>query len=135
MSIKKEHSQAFDCEACRNEAGVMREYMITCPDCNNKRCPQALDHRYLCTGSNEKVQKFTLKTTPIYGESTSDDLGQSPHKWLFERRKTKDEVATMVTTGVQVIVQSASKPTYEQLEQTIVKLRMEIAELHNLLTK
>ena len=27
--------------------------MVTCPQCGNKRCPRANDHRNACTGSNE----------------------------------------------------------------------------------
>ena len=30
--------------------------MILCPQCGNKRCPKASDHRLLCTGSNEQGQ-------------------------------------------------------------------------------
>lgn len=26
--------------------------MIVCPECGNKRCPKAQDHRNACTGSN-----------------------------------------------------------------------------------
>ena len=30
--------------------------MILCPDCANKRCPKATDHRWLCTYSNDAGQ-------------------------------------------------------------------------------
>lgn len=30
--------------------------MVLCPDCGNKRCPRAEDHRFECTGSNEPGQ-------------------------------------------------------------------------------
>ena len=30
--------------------------MILCPDCGNKRCPKASDHRLNCTRSNEQGQ-------------------------------------------------------------------------------
>lgn len=30
--------------------------MILCPDCGNKRCPKASDHRLACTRSNEPGQ-------------------------------------------------------------------------------
>lgn len=30
---------------------------VVCPDCGNKRCPKANDHRHDCTGSNEPGQK------------------------------------------------------------------------------
>lgn len=31
--------------------------MIVCPDCGNKRCPKANDHRNACTGSNAPGQE------------------------------------------------------------------------------
>ena len=31
--------------------------MILCPECGNKRCPHATDHRYGCTHSNEPGQE------------------------------------------------------------------------------
>jgi len=34
--------------------------MILCPDCGNKRCPKASDHRLDCTGSNESGQKGSI---------------------------------------------------------------------------
>jgi len=30
--------------------------MILCPECGNKRCPKATDHKNACTGSNESGQ-------------------------------------------------------------------------------
>ena len=30
--------------------------MILCPDCGNKRCPKASDHRLACSGSNATGQ-------------------------------------------------------------------------------
>ncbi len=54
-----------DCKAC----GLERQQAIeaagqgfhhirpySCPDCGNKRCPKASDHRHACTGSNEPNQ-------------------------------------------------------------------------------
>lgn len=57
---KKDYDQ-YDCEQCRSEAGAFRTYMILCPDCGHKRCPQALNHRFQCTQSNETDQVGTLK--------------------------------------------------------------------------
>ena len=34
---------------------------IVCPDCGNKRCPQAAWHEYECTGSNETGQTPRVK--------------------------------------------------------------------------
>ncbi len=52
----------FDCERCRQENyNPLRVYMILCRDCGNKRCPQAQDHRFKCTGSNDVGQVGELK--------------------------------------------------------------------------
>ena len=58
--IPKDH-QHYDCEQCRNDAGAFPTYMIVCPDCGNKRCPQAINHRNQCTRSNEPYQVPELK--------------------------------------------------------------------------
>lgn len=43
------------CRTCRPVSiGDMR--FVVCPDCGNKRCPKANDHRNSCTGSNEPGQ-------------------------------------------------------------------------------
>lgn len=51
----------FDCGQCRVDAKGLPNRMILCPDCGNKRCPQALNHRYKCTGSNAVNQECELK--------------------------------------------------------------------------
>ena len=33
---------------------------VVCPDCGNKRCPRANDHRNACTGSNEPGQEGSV---------------------------------------------------------------------------
>jgi hypothetical protein len=43
------------CHSCR-PLGPSRMEMILCPDCGNKRCPKANDHRNACTGSNDPGQ-------------------------------------------------------------------------------
>ncbi|WP_448158708.1 hypothetical protein [Escherichia coli] len=44
------------CRTCRPVVlNDMR--FVVCPDCGNKRCPQANDHRNACTGSNEPGQE------------------------------------------------------------------------------
>jgi hypothetical protein len=44
------------CETCWPPRRL-RDRMIVCPDCHNKRCPRANWHGYACTGSNEVGQK------------------------------------------------------------------------------
>ncbi len=44
------------CRTCRPVVlNDMR--FVVCPDCGNKRCPRANDHRNSCTGSNEPGQE------------------------------------------------------------------------------
>ena len=43
-------------ECCRPVAMTDRRFVV-CPDCGNKRCPRANDHRNACTGSNELGQE------------------------------------------------------------------------------
>lgn len=44
------------CRTCRPiTLNDMR--FVVCPDCGNKRCPKANDHRNACTGSNEPGQE------------------------------------------------------------------------------
>ena len=44
------------CHTCRPVTmGDMR--FVVCPECGNKRCPHANDHRNACTGSNEPGQE------------------------------------------------------------------------------
>ena len=43
------------CQTCRPITPT--DYrMVLCPECGNKRCPKATDHRNACTGSNEPGQ-------------------------------------------------------------------------------
>lgn len=43
------------CETCR-PVTLSDMRMVLCPDCGNKRCPRATNHRNLCTNSNEAGQ-------------------------------------------------------------------------------
>jgi len=36
--------------------------MILCPECGNKRCPKASNHRLQCTGRNEPGQAGSIYT-------------------------------------------------------------------------
>lgn len=57
-----------DCHRCIDENGLTEGElfgiplplsavrMILCPECGNKRCPKASDHRLDCTGSNDPGQ-------------------------------------------------------------------------------
>ena len=58
-----------NCHAClvgvmENGYPVTMQRMIVCPDCGNKRCPKASNHRHKCTGSNEVGQYGSIYTAP-----------------------------------------------------------------------
>lgn len=44
------------CRTCR-PVTVTDMRFVVCPECGNKRCPRANDHRHACTGSNEPGQE------------------------------------------------------------------------------
>lgn len=44
------------CLTCLRSREESRAFMVLCPECGNKRCPKATDHRLACTGSNEPGQ-------------------------------------------------------------------------------
>ena len=44
------------CRTCRPVTFADSRFVV-CPDCGNKRCPRANDHRNSCTGSNEPGQE------------------------------------------------------------------------------
>jgi ribosomal protein L32 len=44
--------------------------MTVCPNCGNKRCPHATDHRYACSHSNEPGQAGS-----VYGFSIDVEQG------------------------------------------------------------
>lgn len=51
-----EHREFYDCVQCHKDAGVIQHRMVLCPQCGNKRCPKAVDHRNNCTRSNAPGQ-------------------------------------------------------------------------------
>lgn len=44
------------CQTCRPVTMTDMRFVV-CPDCGNKRCPKANDHRNTCSGSNEPGQE------------------------------------------------------------------------------
>ncbi|PNC14565.1 hypothetical protein [Enterobacter cloacae] len=44
------------CHTCR-PVTFSDSRLVVCPECGNKRCPHANDHRHACTGSNEPGQE------------------------------------------------------------------------------
>jgi len=58
VALTEEQRRKCWCETCRPVSMYPPEdmRMPLCPDCGNKRCPRANDHRNACTGSNEPGQ-------------------------------------------------------------------------------
>jgi len=48
------------CQRCEQERNEWTRTFCSC-SCGNKRCPNSLDHRYECTGSNEPDQVGVLR--------------------------------------------------------------------------
>lgn len=53
---------------------------VVCPDCGNKRCPRANDHRNACTGSNEPGQEGSAY--PDTPQSPCSKPATVPGKWI-----------------------------------------------------
>ncbi|WP_340578258.1 DUF551 domain-containing protein [Klebsiella pneumoniae] len=67
------------CRTCRPVVlNDMR--FVVCPDCGNKRCPRANDHRNSCTGSNEPGQEGSAY--PATPQSPGSEPATVPGKWI-----------------------------------------------------
>ncbi|MCP6284996.1 DUF551 domain-containing protein [Klebsiella pneumoniae] len=67
------------CRTCRPVVlNDMR--FVVCPDCGNKRCPRANDHRNACTGSNEPGQEGSAY--PAAPQSPGSEPSTVPGKWI-----------------------------------------------------
>ncbi|MCY0256215.1 DUF551 domain-containing protein [Klebsiella pneumoniae] len=53
---------------------------MVCPDCGNKRCPRANDHRNACTGSNEPGQEGSAY--PAAPQSPGSEPATVPGTWI-----------------------------------------------------
>lgn len=62
------------CHTCR-PLGPDRMEMVLCPDCGNKRCPKANDHRNACTRSNEPGQKGSAYEDAPFGAAPTASAG------------------------------------------------------------
>lgn len=67
------------CRTCRPVVlNDMR--FVVCPDCGNKRCPRANDHRNACTGSNEPSQEGSAY--PDTPQLPGSEPATVPGKWI-----------------------------------------------------
>ena len=78
------------CRTCRPVVlNDMR--FVVCPDCGNKRCPRANDHRNSCTGSNEPGQEGSAY--PDTPQSPCSKPATVPGKWIPVSERMPDENA------------------------------------------
>lgn len=56
------------CHTCRPVTNSDMRFVV-CPECGNKRCPHANDHRHACTGSNEPGQEGSAYPAPPQQEA------------------------------------------------------------------
>ncbi|HIG7184757.1 TPA: DUF551 domain-containing protein [Klebsiella pneumoniae] len=82
------------CRTCRPVVlNDMR--FVVCPDCGNKRCPRANDHRNACTGSNEPGQEGSAY--PDTTQSPGSEPATVPGKWIpVSERMPEREVDVQV---------------------------------------
>ena len=74
----KEQDGCGNCHAClvgvaEHGLPITFQRMILCPDCGNKRCPKASNHRHQCTESNEPNQHGSIYTHPVK-ELTDEEI-------------------------------------------------------------
>ena len=50
------------CWQCHRDNDLIVDRMILCPECGNKRCPKANNHRNYCSGSNDNGQQGSAYT-------------------------------------------------------------------------
>jgi hypothetical protein len=83
---------ACSCETCTPQ-DIMRQRMILCSICGNKRCPHATNHQNACTGSNELGQPGSS-----YGpkaEPAAEDYNHVPLKPAFTVQATYEHTGKM----------------------------------------
>lgn len=84
------------CRTCRPvDLNDMR--FVVCPDCGNKRCPRANDHRNACTGSNEPGQEGSAY--PDTPQLPGSEPATMPGKWIPVSERMP-EVGDIVLTAM-----------------------------------
>ena len=75
---EQEPVSKYCCHFCFNESGqAFFDRMILCPECGNKRCPRATNHKLQCTNSNEPNQAGSVYTPP-------PQPAQEPVAWMYD---------------------------------------------------
>ncbi|WP_369899439.1 DUF551 domain-containing protein [Klebsiella pneumoniae] len=79
LSVNSPANPGCWCRTCRPvDLNDMR--FVVCPDCGNKRCPRANDHRNACTGSNEPGQEGSAH--PDTPHLPGSEPATVPGKWI-----------------------------------------------------
>ncbi|HCJ3098410.1 TPA: DUF551 domain-containing protein [Klebsiella pneumoniae] len=68
---------------------------VVCPDCGNKRCPRANDHRNACTGSNEPGQEGSAY--PDTPQLPGSEPATVPGKWIPVSERMPDDEQEVLT--------------------------------------
>ncbi|MDH8414062.1 DUF551 domain-containing protein [Klebsiella pneumoniae] len=88
------------CRTCRPVVlNDMR--FVVCPDCGNKRCPRANDHRNACTGSNEPGQEGSAY--PAAPQLPGSEPATVPGKWIPVSERMP-EIGDIVLTAMGGVV-------------------------------
>jgi hypothetical protein len=75
MKRLQEPVNHYCCHACFTASGsILLDRMILCPQCGNKRCPKASNHRLDCTSSNDPGQPGSVYTTPPAQPASEEDM-------------------------------------------------------------
>ncbi|HDS8144889.1 TPA: DUF551 domain-containing protein [Klebsiella pneumoniae subsp. pneumoniae] len=82
------------CRTCRPVVlNDMR--FVVCPDCGNKRCPRANDHRNACTGSNEPGQEGSAYPAAL--QLPGSEPATVPGKWIpVSERMPEDRISVIL---------------------------------------
>ncbi|HDE1200362.1 TPA: DUF551 domain-containing protein [Klebsiella pneumoniae] len=92
-----------DCWCCTCRPVVLNDMrFVVCPDCGNKRCPRANDHRNACTGSNEPGQEGSAY--PAAPQSPGSEPATVPGKWIpVSERMPEDDGHYLVWANASLI--------------------------------
>ena len=98
------------CRTCRPVVlNDMR--FVVCPDCGNKRCPRANNHRNACTGSNEPGQEGSAY--PASPQSPGSEPATVPGKWIpvSERMPEVGEIVLAAMGGAVIVSETECTAT------------------------